>query len=170
MRSKAIIVDLDGCLFDSAHRMHFITGAKGIKSYSAWIHETDRDIPNQWCQDLIMGFRLQGYKIIYVTGRNEDCRETTRSSLLRHVPGSQHEELLMRGAKDNRPDNIVKQEIYFQEIIQKYQVVLAVDDRPGVAKMWRHLGITCLHCAGWEEDPAIFKQMHETFKQEIEKQ
>lgn len=167
MRQKAIIIDLDGTLANSSHRHHFLSGSKGTKSASAWRLETDKDIPNQWCIDIISGLRKEDYAIIYLTGRGDECKESTREWLNRYVPGSNHEVLLMRPAKDNRPDYVIKTEIYMRDILPNYKVVMAIDDRPGVAKMWRNLGIVCLHCDSWEEDLEIAKKVHDTFEEEI---
>ena len=169
MRPKTVIIDLDGTLANSKHRAHFLTGENGYRNVEAWRIETDKDVPNEWCVDLILGYRAQGYQIIYLTGREETCRETTNDWLLRHVPGSQHERLLMRPKDDNRPDHEIKLEVYLRDILPFYQVVMAVDDRPSIAKLWRSLGITCLHCETWEEDQAKMAKIHETFEQDMEK-
>lgn len=169
MRLKTIIIDLDGTLADSKHRHHFLTGDQGYRDTDAWRIETDKDVPVQWCVDLIYGFRAQGYTILYVTGREEKCRETTREWLGAHVSGSQHEDLLMRPMGDNRPDHLIKEELYLQQILPKYKVMFAIDDRPGIAKLWRTLGVPCLHCDTWEEDQKKLQKMHETFEAENKK-
>lgn len=48
----------------------------------------------------------------------------------------------MRVAGDNRPDTIVKYEM-FQKIKDKYNIVGVFDDRECVVEMWRAVGLTC---------------------------
>jgi hypothetical protein len=57
----------------------------------------------------------------------------------------------MRGATDRRPDTEIKREIYRKQIQPHYDVVLAIDDRKRVVKMWREEGILALRCSDWEE-------------------
>ncbi len=52
----------------------------------------------------------------------------------------------MRPSKDYRPDTEIKEEIYNNEIKDKYNVLFCVDDRACVVKQWRKMGIVCLQC------------------------
>jgi hypothetical protein len=56
-------------------------------------------------------------------------------------------QLLMRPLGDNRPDEIVKEEMYELHIRGKYNVALVLDDRQKVVDLWRRLGLTCLQVA-----------------------
>jgi hypothetical protein len=53
----------------------------------------------------------------------------------------------MRSAGDMRKDSIVKEEIYRQEILGRYNVWFVLDDRNQVVDMWRLLGLRCLQVA-----------------------
>jgi adenylate cyclase class IV len=53
----------------------------------------------------------------------------------------------MRKTGDNRPDNIVKKEIFDSNIKNNYYIEFVLDDRNKVVKMWRELGLTCLQVA-----------------------
>jgi hypothetical protein len=55
--------------------------------------------------------------------------------------------LFMRGDDDYRPDEIVKRELYEENVLGNYDVVGVIDDRSKVVKMWRELGLTCLQVA-----------------------
>ena len=51
----------------------------------------------------------------------------------------------MRATGDKRKDTIVKKEIWDNHIYGKYNVFLAIDDRPSVVRMWRQdVGIPVL--------------------------
>ena len=56
--------------------------------------------------------------------------------------------LLMRKDGDNRPDQIVKRELYERHVVGLYEVEGVLDDRAKVVRMWRdELGLTCLQVA-----------------------
>ena len=50
----------------------------------------------------------------------------------------------MRKDNDFRPDEEIKKEIYFNKIINNYNILFILDDRTKVVKMWRELKLTCL--------------------------
>jgi hypothetical protein len=64
-------------------------------------------------------------------------------------PGSAEpgDELHLRSRKDNRPDSVVKMEIYKREIEPRHTVAWVLDDRDQVVRMWRSLGLTVLQVA-----------------------
>lgn len=83
----------------------------------------------------------QDAKIIILSGRDEVCRAETEAWLKQyHLP---YETLLMRSEGDNRKDNIVKKELYENNIKDKYTVIGVFDDRDQVVSLWRSLGLTC---------------------------
>jgi hypothetical protein len=56
----------------------------------------------------------------------------------------------MRTENDNRPDSIVKLELYAKHIHGNYNVHVVLDDRNSVVTVWRGLGLKCLQVAsGW---------------------
>ena len=146
-RDKAIIIDLDGTLSDSAHRQHFME--KTPKDWKAFYAALVDDPPNQWCRELLIRFRSDRfshfYEIILVSGRSDDYREVTEAWLDKHKLS--YDRLLMRKFGDFRADYIVKEEIYKAEIEPHCDVLFAVDDRKQVVDMWRRNGIVCLQCA-----------------------
>jgi hypothetical protein len=51
----------------------------------------------------------------------------------------------MRETNDNRPDTVIKRELYEAHIKGKYNVLGIFDDRPSVCRMWREdLGLKVL--------------------------
>ena len=93
--------------------------------------------------------------LIFMSGRMEQCRAETRMWLHSYV--CEHSRLpvcmdqyplLMRKDGDNRPDQIVKRELYEWHIVGLYEVEGVLDDRDRVVAMWRNeLGLTCLQVA-----------------------
>jgi predicted kinase len=82
-------------------------------------------------------------EIFIFSGRSEEngARENTINWLSENsIPYS---ELIMRKEKDNRPDTVVKKEMFDNHIKGKYNVLFCVDDRDCVVKLWRDMGIDC---------------------------
>jgi hypothetical protein len=147
MKAASIIVDLDGTLTDPTHRQHHLQ--KSPKDWDAFFEGLPDDPPNDWCVQHIRGMRMIGFQILFVTGRDGKHLEETEFWLNRHNYFLEMTDihLFMRAAGDKRQDDIVKAEIYRNEIQPNYKVFYAIDDRKRVADMWRRIGVTCLHCA-----------------------
>ena len=133
---EAIIFDIDGTLADH----------DGIRGHFEW-DKVDLDRPVPHIIDMANGYAAEGieYKIICVSGRDGSCREKTEQWLEEYrVP---YDELFMRAAGDNRKDWVVKEEIFWDNIADKYRVSAVVDDRPQVLRMWRDIGLNTI-CVG----------------------
>ncbi len=142
-RTPAIIVDLDGTLCDVEHRVHHVK--QKPKNWHAFNSAMDEDKSYFWCIELIAAMKDRGYKIIFVTGRDEDYRPNTEAWLKKHL--IDYDFLFMRKAKDHREDSDVKEEIYHTMIEKTAQVLFVVDDRKSVVERWRKIGLTCLQPA-----------------------
>ena len=83
-------------------------------------------------------------EIIFISSREGTAvaRENTIKWLEKHGYGSN--KLFMRNAKDYRPDDIVKLEIYNKFIRPNYNVLAIFDDRDKVVNMWRNQSLLCL--------------------------
>jgi len=151
MRNKAIIVDLDGTLADSRHRVQYVDGSQK-KDWNKFNALSAFDNPNPWCMDLVRNYASAGYDIVFLTARSgsKETRAITETWLRTHVPGWIKYSLFMRDEKDYRPDYISKQEVYNLQIAPYYDVQLAIDDKPAVCSMWRTVGITSLLCDNLE--------------------
>jgi predicted kinase len=131
---QAIICDIDGTL--------------ALHNRDPYNFEAlDTDVPNppierilRWAND-----RINGPKVLLVTGRDARFREATERWLDEH--GIAYDGLFMRGASDQRRDDIIKQEIYEQHIKGCYRIFCVFDDRDRVVAFWRSLGVTCLQVA-----------------------
>lgn len=128
----AIICDVDGTI-----------ALKGTRSPYAYERVID-DAPNA---PIIQLLNLVAGKvaILLVSGRPEDARSETHRWLAQHDVPYTH--LLMRKARDNRQDAIIKEELYRQTIEPNWRVLFVLDDRARVVKMWRSLDLTCLQVA-----------------------
>lgn len=79
-----------------------------------------------------------GITVIMMSGRGETCRGATIEWLTEH--GVKFDALFMRGAKDNRPDWIIKDELVRQHIQDTYHVLWCYDDRNQVVDHHRAMG------------------------------
>jgi hypothetical protein len=94
-----------------------------------------------------------GYEPIFMSGRTEACRRDTERWLLQYVfrlpmvTPKMYSRLYMRAVGDIRPDCVIKLDMFNEHIRDRYNVLLAIDDRNQVVRLWRSLGITCLQVA-----------------------
>ena len=138
-KPRAIICDIDGALA--------IRGERDPYDYSrVW-----EDEPNLPIVELVKTLSENwSREIIFVSGRDDSCEFETNEwiRVVLDLFDSYDDVVLhMRKTGDNRPDSIVKQEIYERHIKDRYQVDYVLDDRNQVVKMWRELGLTCLQVA-----------------------
>jgi len=125
--------DLDGTL---AH----IQGENPRSPYDG--ARAGEDAVDPIVRDIALSFQRNYYKILIVSGRNEDYRHVTEEWLERM--GIHYHDLFMRASGDDRSDNIVKYEILRDQIAPKYALRGMVDDRDQVVAMWRQVGVKCL--------------------------
>lgn len=95
-------------------------------------------------EDVIFMTRMvegSGNGVIIMSGRDEVCREATEKWLKDNNVCYDH--LFMRKAGDNRPDTIIKRELFDENIKDKYYIEGVFDDRNSVVKMWRDMGLRC---------------------------
>jgi len=133
MKKDAIIFDLDGTLATKCNRKFF-----------EW-DKVISDLPKPIIISLLKDLQKVGHTIIIMTGRDAECKTETVEWLAKY--DIEYEEIFMRAHKDNRPDSVVKKELYETYVQPHYDILFVVDDRNQVVDMWRkELGITCLQC------------------------
>lgn len=91
-----------------------------------------------------------GYDIIIVTWRNENCRAETAQWLRDNE--IYYQALYMRGEDDLRNDAIVKKEIAETYILPMYNVRGVFDDRLRVCRMWHEIGLTLFRVGSPDAD------------------
>lgn len=94
-----------------------------------------------------------GVARIMLTGREECYRQAIVDSARKN--GMEADYLLMRATKDNRRDDVIKEEIFREIIEPRFDVLFAIDDRPMVCDMWRRLGVPLLQVEQDENVPAF---------------
>jgi hypothetical protein len=136
---RAVLFDVDGTL-----ALRDETDPN-VRHFADW-HRVGEDLPNQAVIELARLVAESGrYKLIVMSGRDEVCRWQTEMWLT--AQGVAFDELHMRPRKDNRPDTVVKKELFEAYVAGRYQVAFVVDDREGVVQQWRQMGLTCFQVA-----------------------
>lgn len=111
-------------------------------------NKVDQDVVN-WrllrvIESLISGEQERGnaVSLILLSGRDGICKDLTIKWLKTNKIG--YDSLFMRSPGDNRPDDIIKEELYNTHIKDKYNVLAVFDDRMRVAVLWHKLGLLLL--------------------------
>lgn len=146
MRPKAVIFDRDGTL--ASCQRHLVACEK--PDWDAFNASLPFDAPVPAVATL---FRLLRYssdvRLIITTGRMDFLRPAVLAWLDKH--NLMPDRLFMRATGDQRPDYVVKEEMYREWIEPEFDVQLAIDDRPTVVAKWRELGIPVIAV----EDPGL---------------
>ena len=67
MKTRAIIIDLDGTMADNSHRVHHVKKEK--KDWALFNANIPHDKLNAWCYEIFYAFAQMGYAAVFVTGR-----------------------------------------------------------------------------------------------------
>lgn len=124
-----VLVDIDGTI---AH----MTG-RSPYDYT----RVGEDAVDEVIERLVGTLHRDGYEVIFFSGRKDSCKEETQQWLTDHVDPSTNFQLFMRPAGDDRPDYVVKYEMFHEHIQSKYHVEFVIDDRLQVCRMWHKLGV-----------------------------
>jgi hypothetical protein len=144
-----VIFDLDGTLADLTHRRHFV--ASKPKNWKAFFAAAEHDTVIEPIAMVARSFSL-GNRVVVCSGRPDDIRELTERWLVNHVWGTEavwgtYAALYMRKAGDYRADDIVKEELYEQILLDGFKPELVFDDRDRCVALWRRRGLLCAQVA-----------------------
>lgn len=141
--SDCVIFDIDGTLATMDDRGPFEWDKVGT------------DKPKTFIWQMLDGFVNQGYDIVFLSGRDSCCRtETTKwlnyclYKLCDYEISASEENLFMRSEKDMRKDYVVKKELFWNNVVPRWDVVGVVDDRPQVLRLWYDIGVENVICVG----------------------
>lgn len=148
-KQEAWIFDIDGTLFNPAHRMHLLDVDKTDTQNESidWprfnsLHVGDS--PYLDTHKLLVRLRTMGDVIIFMTARQDQNQETTLQQLIDYGLYEEHNcILLMRKGDDFRSDLEVKRDLYFDSVDKHFEVLGVIEDREKVVEMWRTVGLTC---------------------------
>ena len=140
-KPQAILVDIDGTIADKGSRNPFDWGKVG------------EDKPRDFIIDLIYSY-LERCKendnyidVIFLSGRDSCCRYEALEWLQNQFATPKYNiNLFMRKEGDMRKDTVVKEEFFWVNVANNYNVLAVFDDRPCVVEMWYDIGIPNVIC------------------------
>lgn len=138
-KRKTVIVDIDGTVSDSRHRLHFVLQKpKDRESFHA-LHRQDAAI-----HAVVETVKALAYdhNIVMLTDRPDCYRDSTQDQL--DDFGIMYDELHMRSTGDTTPAPEYKASVLAKLRAKGHNIFLAIDDQQNVADMWRANGIHCL--------------------------
>lgn len=129
---KAIWLDLDGTV---AERVH--DGAPQPVRGPFDEARVGEDAVIEHIADLVRILHAAGYKIVGMSGRSDACRSESAQWLVdNNIP---FDDLFMRKSGDMRKDNIVKHDLFWENVAPKYDVKFCLDDRNQVVEFTRNV-------------------------------
>ena len=141
MRNRYVF-DLDGTLALVEHRRPLLDQEE--PDWHSFHQASLFDAPNEPVVRVLRALHAAGYEIWISSARSDAVMRQTRGWLRKYeIP---FHTLLMRSAKDQRADHLLKQEWALQYEF-KDRVHAVFDDRASVVAMWRELGIPCFQVA-----------------------
>lgn len=133
-KPKAFMFDLDG----TTYHMNDKRGP--------YAENVDVDDPDELIQEIINAISIvTGWIPIAMSGRKEVTRVLTEQCLDRD--GVMYDHLFMRADGDNRSDNLVKIDLFDENVRDNFDVQFVFDDRDQVVEAWRRMGLKCLQVA-----------------------
>ena len=144
-KQPIVVCDIDGVIFSTEYLLKEIY-TLGLKGDKKWEHfytncNSERTHLVEGALDLIKIFQNSGVSIIFSTARNEKCRQETINRLVKS--GITFKDIFMRRDGDLRPSHEIKRE-HLEEIMQKGNIVLFIDDDLSNCEMAKSLGIQAL--------------------------
>lgn len=95
--------------------------------------------------DELIHYQESGYKIIILSGRKGEYLDKTNEWLQKN--GIKPDLFVMRQVGDERPDYVIKGEMFKKYVLPKYNVKVVFDDRDQVVQLWRDMGLKCFQVA-----------------------
>jgi len=126
----AVIVDIDGTVANISKRGPYEQ------------HKVFEDGVMESTCEVVRLLHTAGHKIIYISGREEYCRDDT-ARWFKEVANLPCDLLLLNRTGETRSSTITKLEIFNKHIAGKYNVILVLEDRTKNVIVWRELGLLC---------------------------
>jgi hypothetical protein len=136
-RADTVVFDLDGTIADTMKYEKHHKGKKGKNSNFA--QEALEVGVNTNILNKMKGAREDGDNVVILTARSAHYREETKKWL--HKNNIPYDALVMRPTDNKEKDQKVKRELLEEDILPKFDVKKAYDDRKKNRKMFDKLGI-----------------------------
>lgn len=148
-----IICDIDGTVADLSHRLHYVKVPDGQKKdWKSFFENISDDKPRKEIVEQIFAHFVDGYDIVFVSGRPDTYKKETVKWLNKNIGIGENYALLMRKGSDSRDDDIVKEEILNTYFPDKSLIKKVYDDRKRVIDMWVRNGLDVVNVGGENND------------------
>lgn len=105
------------------------------KDWAGFFANVGDDKPMQGMVDLLSALHASGYRIVFITSRNESCKEQTLHWIVQNV--KMHPvELFMRAEYDRRPSQAVKKDV-ISHLLDRKRIAFAIDDDLSTIAMYK---------------------------------
>jgi hypothetical protein len=142
---NTVIFDLDGTLALIEHRRHFVEKPKEDQDWDRFYDACDKDIVNHPVLAIFQAMAPH-YHTVILTGRSDIVREKTETWLADHK--IYYDQLVMRTHGDRTSDHTLKRD--WVRGFGPEKILVVFEDRARVVKMWREMGLACMHVAEGE--------------------
>jgi hypothetical protein len=134
-----VLCDIDGTLANHV-------GVRNPFDESKVLLDGCHEVVASWIRSL-----YPHYNVVIVSGRHDSCGADTVEWLEGHNIPFDH--ILMRPAKNNDKDYVIKKEILDEllAVLRKDEIAFVLDDRPQVVRMWKSNGLRVFPVAGTTE-------------------
>lgn len=139
-KEKAIIVDLEGTLSDSSWRQHFLDN----KEYHNWNIGLKVDSPNLVIIALVKQLS-HDHKIIIATAKPIEYEQMAKEWFNLNCNFEYALWLSRPQGSHPPPSSFVVKKTFLDKIRKRYDVVLAIDDRFDICRMYRNNGIAVIN-------------------------
>lgn len=136
-RSDTVLFDLDGTIADTMTYEKHHKGKNGKNQDFA--QEALEVGVNQDILDKMHKAKKEGKAVVILTARSAHYRDETKKWLSKN--GIPHDSLVMRPTDNTKKDQVVKRELLEEDILPKFDVSKAYDDRKKNRRMFEKLGI-----------------------------
>lgn len=136
-RGDAVVFDLDGTLADT---MTYEKHHKGLKGKNeAFAQEALHVSTNEDIVAKLKKAKQAGDNVVILTARSAHYRDETKKWLSKN--GIEYDALVMRPVGNTDKDKVVKRNLLEEDILPKFDVEKAYDDKKKNRKMFEKLGI-----------------------------
>lgn len=139
---KYVIVDIDGTIADCTERARKYLGVQ--KDWDSFYAHCEDDFVIEPIAELVRHLS-EKWRIVYCSGRREECREATLRWLRRHHLDF-HDVLLLRPNRNTTHDTDIKPKL-LNSFCTKDDVAFIIEDRDSMVSLWRAMGYTVLQPA-----------------------
>lgn len=129
-KPKTILSDIDGTI------------ARRVSRHPYDWDNVITDEPVDEVVNLINVYGSMGYKIIFLSGRDEICRNDTHAWLTKYI--NHTFDLYMRPHKSLEADRKIKSDIFWS-LADDYNIEFVIDDRHEVCRLWEDINVKLLN-------------------------